>query len=83
LSGTSNTNNAPLAFTEDDHRLVKSIRKLKESNIIKNELFKIISGTTLVGVISLLVPHIYTIVPVYETEQCEKYYGISFFDWVD
>jgi len=29
-------NYSPLAFTEDDHKLVKSIRKLKESTLITN-----------------------------------------------
>ena len=57
---------------------------MKETSIISNQLTKIILGTTLVGISALLIPYIYTIVPVYETAQCEKYYQLNFFNsWVD
>jgi hypothetical protein len=49
-------NVSPLAFIEDDHKLEIRIRKLKESSLITNLLFKIILSTTIIGVLALLVP---------------------------
>lgn len=58
--------------------LLNEVHFLQERHLIVRILFKIIGLTTVIGVLALLVPYIYAIVPVYETTQCKQYYRLPF-----
>ena len=52
---------------EQSSKMILGIQRLQETELIKKKMLLIIGITSLIGAFSLIVPYIYTIVPVYET----------------
>lgn len=63
---------------DKNDELLNEVHWLQERHLIVRVMLKIIGLTTVIGILALLVPYIYAIVPVYETNQCTKYYGLPF-----
>ena len=53
---------------EDSQRMILGIQRLQESELIAKKMIRILAATILIGVLSLILPYLFSIVPVYETK---------------
>ena len=53
---------------EDSQRMILGIQRLQESELIEKKMIRILAATILIGVLSLILPYLFSIVPVYETK---------------
>ena len=53
---------------EDSQRMIIEIQRLQESELIAKKMIRILAATSLIGVLSLILPYLFSIVPVYETK---------------
>jgi hypothetical protein len=66
-----------MGSNHEEETMLSEFRKLKESNFIKKHMLIFISVITVIGMSTFLYPTIYAFVPVYETEQCGKFFNDS------
>lgn len=52
---------------EDSQRMILEIQNLQESELIAKKMIRILAATSSIGILSLFVPYLFSIVPVYET----------------
>lgn len=53
---------------EDSQRMIIEIQRLQESELIAKKMIRILAATSSIGVLSLILPYLFSIVPVYETK---------------
>lgn len=53
---------------EESQRMILGIQRLQESELIAKKMIRILAGTIFIGVLSLILPYLFSIVPVYETK---------------
>ena len=53
---------------EDSQKMIIEIQRLQESELIAKKMIRILAATSLIGVLSLILPYLFSIVPVYETK---------------
>ena len=53
---------------EDSQRMIIEIQRLQESELIAKKMIRILAATSSIGVLSLFLPYLFSIVPVYETK---------------
>ncbi|CDW85713.1 UNKNOWN [Stylonychia lemnae] len=64
---------------DTDQQGIRVLKQLKEKNLIAWVMLIFILPNFILGIIAIFVPYVYVAIPIYETQQCMKYYGDSFF----
>ena len=68
-------NRMSMLLNKEENQMLQKTKKLRENALIVSMMVNIMLPLFILSLLSFIVPQIYTIIPVYETQTCWSYFN--------